>query len=38
MASGNTETRNMMILRSEEEIPLTPECIDGYLEHLRSVG
>lgn len=24
--------------RNEREVPLTPESIDGYLEHLRSVG
>ena len=28
----------MMRRRSEKEVPLTPESIDSYLEHLRSAG
>lgn len=32
------ETSGTIRWRSEKEVPLTPETIDGYLEHLRSVG
>ena len=31
-------TNGTMRRRQEKEVPLTPESIDGYLEHLRSVG
>ena len=32
------KTNGTMRRRNEKEVPLTPESIDGYLEHLRSVG
>ena len=32
------ETGGTMRQRSEKEVPLTPESIDSYLEHLRSAG
>lgn len=32
------KTSGTMRRRSEKEVPLTPESIDGYLEHLRSAG
>lgn len=31
-------TNDTIRRRYEREVPLTPESIDGYLEHLRSVG
>ena len=38
MASGDRRRNNTLRRRLEREVPLTPESIDGYLEHLRSVG
>ena len=38
MATIDRKTRGMMRRRSEKEVPLTPESIDSYLEHLRSAG
>lgn len=38
MASANTKTSSKIRRRNEKEVPLTPESIDGYLEHLRSAG
>ena len=32
------KTNGAMRRRQEKEVTLTPESIDGYLEHLRSVG
>lgn len=32
------KTNGTMRRRNEKEVPLTPESIDSYLEHLRSVG
>lgn len=32
------KTSGTMRRRSEKEVPLTPESIDSYLEHLRSAG
>ena len=32
------KTNGTMRRRQEKEVTLTPESIDGYLEHLRSVG
>lgn len=32
------KTNGTMRWRNEKEVPLTPESIDSYLEHLRSVG
>lgn len=32
------ETSGTIRWRSEKEVPLTPESIDSYLEHLRSAG
>ena len=37
MASADRRT-NDRIRRHEKEVPLTPESIDSYLEHLRSAG
>ena len=38
MASVNRRANTTIRRRNEREVPLTPESIDGYLEHLRSVG
>ena len=38
MASMDRKTNGTMRRRQEKEVTLTPESIDGYLEHLRSVG
>lgn len=38
MASMDRKTNGTMRRRNEKEVPLTPESIDSYLEHLRSVG
>lgn len=38
MASGDRRRNDTLRRRLEREVPLTPESIDGYLEHLRSVG
>lgn len=38
MASGDRRRNDPLRRRLEREVPLTPESIDGYLEHLRSVG
>lgn len=38
MASVNRRVNNTIRRRYEREVPLTPESIDGYLEHLRSAG
>ena len=38
MASMDRKTNSTMRRRNEKEVPLTPESIDSYLEHLRSVG
>ena len=38
MASMDRKTNGAMRRRQEKEVTLTPESIDGYLEHLRSVG
>lgn len=38
MASVNRRTNDTIRRRYEREVPLTPESIDGYLEHLRSAG
>lgn len=38
MASANKKTNSMVQKRREKEVPLTPENINGYLEHLRSAG
>lgn len=38
MASIDRKTNSTMRQRSEKEVPLTPESIDSYLEHLRSAG
>ena len=37
MASGDRRRNDTLRRRLEREVPLTPESIDGYLEHLRSV-
>ena len=34
----NRRTNDTIRRRYEREVPLTPESIDGYLEHLRSAG
>ena len=38
MASADRRANNTIRRRYEREVPLTPESIDGYLEHLRSAG
>lgn len=38
MASTDRKTNGPMRRRYEKGVPLTPESIDGYLEHLRSAG
>lgn len=38
MAAANTKANDTMMPQSEKEVPLTPESIDSYLEHLRSAG
>lgn len=38
MASADRRTSGTINRRYEREVPLTPESIDGYLEHLRSAG
>lgn len=38
MASMDRKTNGTMRRRNEKEVPLTPESIDSYLEHLRSAG
>ena len=38
MAAANIKIKDTMVSQSEKEVPLTPESIHSYLEHLRSVG
>lgn len=38
MASMDRRTKGTISRRYEREVPLTPESIDDYLEHLRSAG
>ena len=38
MAAVNIEIKDTVVSQSEKEVPLTPESINSYLEHLRSVG
>ena len=37
MAAVNIEIKDTVVSQSEKEVPLTPESINIYLEHLRSV-
>lgn len=34
----STKMDDMVTLRAEKEVPLTPEDIDSYRKHLRSKG